>query len=256
MRLNPSRSKGPILIYGSESEKWKHNPLIHHIRWLREPYYLEKLHYQDRPYPVASPAFSDVPLVGPLLAATIGKLVKPPVRMHEEEWDGSQYSLYSPRLEPRGPGALPPPLPKDEYSLGNAFKKEANISAEYTGLYGLVAKSAYLEETAFSPKRHLCEPLPPIRVILHHIQAYEPLAGSTYWLIAIAALAPFRSACRTPKLRHQVQTGYKTAPPEHGKLQERATWTMLATCFSSFPQGESLHAQDGIPIRCVIQSRA
>ena len=34
-------------------------------------------------------------------------------------------------------------LPKDEYSLKNVFKKEANIFAEYTGLYGFVAKSAY-----------------------------------------------------------------------------------------------------------------
>jgi hypothetical protein len=32
---------------------------------------------------------------------------------------------------------------KDEYSLGNVFSKEANIFAEYTGLYGFVAKSAY-----------------------------------------------------------------------------------------------------------------
>ena len=33
-------------------------------------------------------------------------------------------------------------IPKDEYSLGNIFKKEANTFAEYTGLYGFVAKSA------------------------------------------------------------------------------------------------------------------
>jgi hypothetical protein len=71
------------------------------------------------------------------------KLVKPTIRMHEEQWDGTDYTLYSPRLEPRGPEALPPPIPKDEYSIGNVFKKEANIFAEYTGLYGFVAKSAY-----------------------------------------------------------------------------------------------------------------
>jgi len=113
------------------------------LRYLRDPYYLEEKHYKDRPYPVSSPAFTNVPLVGPILAATIGRLVKPTVRMHEKEWDGKEYTLYSPRLEPRGPGALPPPLPKDEYSLGNVFSKEANIFAEYTGLYGFVAKSAY-----------------------------------------------------------------------------------------------------------------
>jgi hypothetical protein len=65
------------------------------------------------------------------------------VRVHEDQWDGTEYNLYSPRLEPRGPEALPPPLPKDEYSVGNVLKKEANIFAEYTDLYGFVAKSAY-----------------------------------------------------------------------------------------------------------------
>jgi hypothetical protein len=69
--------------------------------------------------------------------------VKPTIRMHEDQWDGTEYNLYSPRLEPRGPDALPPPIPKDEYSLGNVLSKEANIFAEYTGLYGFVAKSAY-----------------------------------------------------------------------------------------------------------------
>jgi hypothetical protein len=68
-----------ISLYGSEKEKWAYNPLIHPFKWLHDPYYLEKLHYEDRPYPVASPAFTNVPLVGPLLAATIGRIVKPPV---------------------------------------------------------------------------------------------------------------------------------------------------------------------------------
>ena len=87
-------------LYGTEKEYWKHMPVLHPIRWLRDPYYLEKLHYEDRPYPVTSPAFTNVPLIGPLLAATMGKLFKPPVRMHEDQWDGRDYTLYSTRLEP------------------------------------------------------------------------------------------------------------------------------------------------------------
>jgi len=63
--------------------------------------------------------------------------------MHEAEWDGTKYTLYSPRLEPRGPDALPPRVPKDEYSLKNVFGKEAKIFAEYKGLYGFIAKSTY-----------------------------------------------------------------------------------------------------------------
>jgi hypothetical protein len=34
--------------FGSEEEKWKHNPILHPLRWLRDPYYLEKLHYQGQ----------------------------------------------------------------------------------------------------------------------------------------------------------------------------------------------------------------
>ncbi len=33
-------------MYGSEEEKWKHNPILHPLRRLCDPYYLEKLHYQ------------------------------------------------------------------------------------------------------------------------------------------------------------------------------------------------------------------
>jgi hypothetical protein len=56
---------------------WDHNLLLHPIKYLRDSYWLEKKHYLDRPYPVTSPAFTDVPLVGPLLAATIGVLPGP-----------------------------------------------------------------------------------------------------------------------------------------------------------------------------------
>ncbi len=44
-------------LYGSEENKWAHSPILHPLKWLRDPYYLEKLHYEDRPYPVASPAY-------------------------------------------------------------------------------------------------------------------------------------------------------------------------------------------------------
>jgi hypothetical protein len=37
--------------------------------------------------------------------------------------------------------ALPPPMPKDEFTLGRAAGQEANIFAECTGLYGFIAKS-------------------------------------------------------------------------------------------------------------------
>lgn len=35
-------------LYGSEEEKWKHNPILHPVRYLRDPYYLEEKHYEDQ----------------------------------------------------------------------------------------------------------------------------------------------------------------------------------------------------------------
>jgi hypothetical protein len=123
---------------------WSHNPSLHLLKWLKDPYYLEKLHYQDRPYPITSPAFSNVPLLGPAAAATIGKIFKPVQRMHQDEWDGGQdYSLYSSRLEPRGPEALAPAEPEEEFSLWHAFKREVFTMSDFIGLPGFIMRSAY-----------------------------------------------------------------------------------------------------------------
>jgi hypothetical protein len=130
-------------LYGSEDRYWAHNPIMHPLRFLKDPYWLEKEHYEDRPYPVTSPAFSNVPLVGPMLAATIGKLVKPVVRMHEDEWDENDYTLYSTRLEPKGDNTLPVAKPKEEYSLGHSAKQEVTAFGELIGLPGFIMKSTY-----------------------------------------------------------------------------------------------------------------
>lgn len=55
------------------------------------PYHYDNKHYQDRPYLMTSPAFENVPIVGDILAGTVGKVVKPQVKMHKEYWneDGS-----------------------------------------------------------------------------------------------------------------------------------------------------------------------
>ena len=130
-----------VSLYGSEKEAWAHNPLLHPIRAFTDPYYLERENYETRPYPITSPAFSNVPLVGPLLAATIGKLVKPPVLMHEGEWSPDKYTLYSPRLEP-GPDGLPPQKAVPEYGAGDVARRQAQIAMEFIGLPGFLMQSA------------------------------------------------------------------------------------------------------------------
>lgn len=49
-------------------------------------YELEKRNYYNRPYQMTGAAFQDVPIIGHLLAATIGSLIKPSRVMHADEW--------------------------------------------------------------------------------------------------------------------------------------------------------------------------
>lgn len=49
-------------------------------------YQLERETYYDRPYPMTSAAFSDVPIIGGILSSTIGRVIKPPRLMHAQEF--------------------------------------------------------------------------------------------------------------------------------------------------------------------------
>ena len=71
--------------YGSPAEKFLFYNDISPLRPL-DPYRFERKHYSDRPYPVSGEYFSGPwgPLTS-ILNATVGKVMKPQVMMHEEE---------------------------------------------------------------------------------------------------------------------------------------------------------------------------
>lgn len=74
-------------IYGSRKEAWRGSWLPVPENWfllknIYDPYYVENLHYHDRPYPTTAPLFEDVPLVGPLAGATVGRIFKPTMYRH------------------------------------------------------------------------------------------------------------------------------------------------------------------------------
>lgn len=77
LRLISSDYKDESLYNG---EFWtKYSP------WqLLDPYYLEHLHYEDRPYPVSGSMFADSTPWGIVLNSTIGEIFKPKVRMHTD----------------------------------------------------------------------------------------------------------------------------------------------------------------------------
>lgn len=90
-----------IAIYGSSEEKWKHSliPTLRHpfstIRYLANPYWLEEKHYEDRPYPVTGKMFSEGTPWGAILNPTVGELIKPQKRMHQEHLQGTGLDVRS-----------------------------------------------------------------------------------------------------------------------------------------------------------------
>ena len=81
-------------MYGSLSNKWSHSLIptpfspLSPLRAILDPYWLERMHYNDRPYPYTGPMFQEGTPWGTVLNATIGRLIKPVKMMHQNELSG------------------------------------------------------------------------------------------------------------------------------------------------------------------------
>lgn len=84
-----------ISVYGSSEEKWKHSWIptprypLSTLNALLNPYWVEEMHYEDRPYPVTGKLFDEGTPWGVVLNPTVGELLKPQRRMHEYELQGT-----------------------------------------------------------------------------------------------------------------------------------------------------------------------
>ena len=119
-------------------------------------YDLEKQNYYNRPYPISSAAFEDVPIIGGLLGASIGNLIKPARLMHTGEWmregpDGNPIfantyrgSMAEPSYEN---GAIGPGRPISPNSLGAV---SSDVSDQFRQLEGMTgwAKNTF-DKTVF-----------------------------------------------------------------------------------------------------------
>jgi hypothetical protein len=128
------------VIWGDEEpsplEKW----------WTKEfTYDLEEKDYYDRPYPVTSLPFEDVPFVGPILANTIGRLIKPSVLMHTDEWlSGQGVKAMAPGFGERVAtelGQLAPEAPISPHGFKGAIGEQAYRLTEMIGLPGFTMSS-------------------------------------------------------------------------------------------------------------------
>lgn len=77
-------------LYGSNDNKWAHSlmPTLTHpfstLNYLANPYWLEEIHKDDRPYPVSGKLFADGTPWGAILNPTIGEIIKPVKEMHPD----------------------------------------------------------------------------------------------------------------------------------------------------------------------------
>lgn len=96
--LLKSRYREQGTLYPSEEWKWQQHWLVGRLTGHKpDPYAWEKEYYRERPYPVTAGIFEDVPLIGPALEGTLGKIIKPRKLMHTEEWLGEGGIKQQPR---------------------------------------------------------------------------------------------------------------------------------------------------------------
>lgn len=66
------------------------NPLAPINHFILDKNHYDKKHYQDRPYLLTSKEGNNIPIIGPLYSATIGNVINPQKRMHEEYWEDNK----------------------------------------------------------------------------------------------------------------------------------------------------------------------
>ena len=82
-------------IYGGYFNKWMHSPIptlsnpLSPLIYALNPYWLEEMHSEDRPYLESGPLFESNTLQGLTLNPTLGEIIKPKKKYHEDRmWFG------------------------------------------------------------------------------------------------------------------------------------------------------------------------
>ena len=141
-----------MLARGKEKALWGEDDPSPLKKWYLKnfTYYLEQKHYYDRPYPVSSGFGEDIPFVGPIIASTVGRLIKPPRLMHTEEYmregegGGIEYRDMPLKFgETRLPGDLGKGEPISPFGVKSVVGEEIYRAQEAVGLPGFVLNSIY-----------------------------------------------------------------------------------------------------------------
>lgn len=144
--------------YGSKSGYWSYGTLfptpsnLFGIKPLIDPYHLENMHAYDRPFAQTGSMFGEVPFVGPILEATVGRIIKP-ARYHPllaqsmadmpDRWAGDRgvpedvgSRLHLPHFDPLKEGAY------SRFNPTNIFGKAFYNATDWLGMQGFLYKTA------------------------------------------------------------------------------------------------------------------
>ncbi len=125
-------------LYGSEKAYWESDPLLNPYKFLTDPYEREKLMWeQGWRFPVSQAPFEDFPILGPVLSATIGQLIKPTRLIEPEMW------MDPASIGPAPPGYenLPERTPTTRAGIGAAIGNQLYNLTEAIGLPGFIIQS-------------------------------------------------------------------------------------------------------------------
>lgn len=169
-------------IYGSEEEKWAHDPILHPLKALfgdkEWKYHYDLKNQYSRPAPLSSTYGEDIPFIGPLVAATFGRLFKPRIKLRQEEWDlgGGEYTHLPDSRKETEPyynfGGLKPGAPVSPEDPTQLFNELNYRRREAIGLPGFV-EGAVFDSLTGREERYQN---------LKTIETMGKERGSEYWL--------------------------------------------------------------------------
>lgn len=169
-------------LYGDEAEKWEYDPMLNPFKAIfgsdEWKYHYERKYQYERPAPLTSTYGEDIPFIGPLVAATIGKVLKPRKLVRPDEWQlegggfAEEQDLRPEEIPAYELGGIGPGAPVAPESSSQVFNRLNYMRREAIGLVGF-AEGAIQKATTGREE------------IFRNLQTMETMGketGSEYWL--------------------------------------------------------------------------
>jgi len=126
-------------LYGSEKKYWETDPFLNPLSFILDPYARDRAMWeQGYKFPVSAVPFEDFPMIGPLLAATLGQVIKPSRFLGKEEWIAERSSGAA----PPGHENLPKEAPITRTSIRATVGEQFYRMTEAFGLPGFAMQAA------------------------------------------------------------------------------------------------------------------